>query len=233
MGAHRRRVMCNCAAVDAAVDQAAVWARALELSDALLAADAGAVAALSEPGFWERAGRDELLDLVGNVASARALGVLGRRSLILLTAPGSRHPESTLEQLWARVGDRLLLEDERVFALADRAEVEASGDAERLERLRTKLECQDAAGAYATALVSHDVADATAMWSPGYASGHGELLRSQIPAVLAAELIGSVGPRTLIRLVMDDGEHTIELLWRRHDGRWLIEGARTFTPGVT
>jgi hypothetical protein len=30
---------------------------------------------------------------------------------------------------------------------------------------------------------------------------------------------------------MDDGERTVELLWRRHDDRLLIAGARTFTPG--
>jgi hypothetical protein len=49
--------------------------------------------------------------------------------------------------------------------------------------------------------------------------------------VRRAELIGSVGPRTLVWLAMADGERTVELLWRRHDDRLLIAGARTFTPG--
>lgn len=223
--------MCDSAAVNAAVEHGAVWMRALELRDALLAGDAAAIEALSDPEFWERAGRDELLALIPHVTSATALGVLGRRSLLLLTAPGARHPEASLEQLWALVGDRLLVEDERLFTLVDRAAVEASGDRQRLERLRTKLEAQDAALAYATALARHDVAAVAAMWSPGYAAGHGQEVRPQIAAVRRAELIGSVGPRTLVWLVMEEGEQTVELLWRRHDGRLLIKGARTFTPG--
>ncbi|MDX6544505.1 MAG: hypothetical protein QOG02_279 [Gaiellales bacterium] len=218
--------------METAVDRGAVWARALELRDALLTRDVGRVEGLCDPGFWERAGRDELLGLLPYVASATALGVLGRRSLIRLTAPGARHPEPVLEQLWAQVGGTMLVEDERLFALADRAQIEASGDAERLERLRTKLECQDAARLYAAALAAHDVAAATAMWSAAYAAGHGDEVRPQIPTVRRAELIGSVGPRTLVWLAMGDGEHTVELLWHEHDHRWLIEGARTFTPGA-
>jgi hypothetical protein len=225
------RRMCDSAAVNAAVDRGAVWMRALELRDALLAGDAAAIEAMSDPVFWERAGRDELLVLIPHVTSATALGVLGRRSLLLLAAPEARHPAASLEQLWALVDDRLLLEDERVFTLVDRAEVEASGDLQRLERLRTKLEAQDAALAYAAALARHDVATVAAMWSPGYAAGHGQEVRPRIAAVRRVELIGSVGPRTLVWLVTEDGEQTVELMWRSHDGRLQIEGARTFTPG--
>jgi hypothetical protein len=217
--------------VEAAVDNGAVWARCLELRDALSTRDAARVEALCEPGFWQRAGSEELLGLLPHVVSATALGVLARRSLIRLAAPGARHPEPVLEQQWTRVGDAVLIEDERLFALADRARLEASGDAERLQRLRTKLECQDAARAYAAALTAHDVTAAEAMWSPAYAAGHGHEVRPQIPAVRRAELIGSVGPRTLVWLEMDKGEQTVELLWREHDG-WLIEGARTFRPGA-
>jgi hypothetical protein len=224
--------MCDSAAVNAAVEHGAVWMRALELRDALLAGDAAAIETISDPEFWERAGRDELLALIPHVTSATALGVLGRRSLLLLTAPGARHPEASLEQLWALADDRLLLEDERLFTLVDRAKVEASGDRQRLEGLRTKLDAQDAALAYAAALARHDVPAIAAMWSPGYAAGHGQEVRPQIAAVRRAELIGSVGPRTLVWLVMEDGEQTVELLWRRHDGRLLIEGARTFIPGA-
>lgn len=113
--------------MNAATDHDAVWARALELRDALLAGDAAAVEAMSTSEFWERAGRDELLELIGHVTSAAALGVLVRRSMLQLKAPGARHPESVLEQLWAPEGDRLLLEDQRLFTLVDRAEVEAAG----------------------------------------------------------------------------------------------------------
>ena len=56
--------MCDSAAVNAAVDHGAVWMRALELRDALLAGDAAAIEAMSDPEFWERAGRDELLGLI-------------------------------------------------------------------------------------------------------------------------------------------------------------------------
>jgi hypothetical protein len=217
--------------VNAAIDHGAVWARALELRDALLAGDAAAVEAMSASEFWERAGRDELLGLIGHVTSAAALGVLARRSMLQLKAPGARHPEPVLEQLWAPEGDRLLLEDQRLFTLVDRAEVEAAGDEQRLERLRTKLEAQDAGLAYVAALSGRDVEAATAMWSPGYAESHGQAVRPQISTVRRAKLIGSVGPRTLVWLAMADGERTVELLWRRHDDRLLIAGARTFTPG--
>jgi len=205
--------------------------RALELRDALLAGDAVAVEAMSAAEFWERAGRDELLGFIPHVTSATALGVLARRSLLQLRSPGARYAEAVLEQLWSIHGESLLVEDERLFTLVDRAEVEASGE-ERLERLRTKLDGQDAALAYVAALAGHDTVAATAMWSPAYAEGHGREVRPQIATVRRAELIGGVGPRTLVWLAMDGGEATVELLWRRRDGRLLIEGARTFTPGA-
>ena len=117
--------MCDSAAVNAAVDHGAVWMRALELRGALLAGDAAAVEVMSTPEFWERAGRDELLGFIPHVASATALGVLARRSLLRLSSPGARYPEAVLEQLWALHDGRLLLEDERLFTLIDRAAVEA------------------------------------------------------------------------------------------------------------
>ena len=118
--------MCDSAAVNAAVDHGAVWMRALELRDALLAGDAVAVEAMSAAEFWERAGRDELLGFIPHVTSATALGVLARRSLLQLRSPGARYAEAVLEQLWAIHGESLLVEDERLFTLVDRAEVEAS-----------------------------------------------------------------------------------------------------------
>lgn len=56
--------MCDSAGMDAAVDHGAVWMRALELRDALLAGDGAAIEALSGTEFWRRAGRDELLGLI-------------------------------------------------------------------------------------------------------------------------------------------------------------------------
>ena len=226
------RRMCDSAAVNAAVDHGAVWMRALELRDALLAGDAAEVEAMCAPEFWERAGRDELLGFIPHVSSATALGVLARRSLLQLSSPAARYPEAVLEQLWGLSDGRLLLEDERLFTLVDRLKVEATGDRERLERLRTKLDAQDAALAYVAALTGHDMAAVTALWSSAYSDGHGREVRPLIPTVQRAELIGSVGPRTLVRLAMDGGEATVELLWRRRDGRLVIEGARTFAPGT-
>jgi hypothetical protein len=227
----RIRRMCDSAAVNAGVDHGAVWKCALELRDALLAGDAAIVEAMCTSEFWERAGRDELLGFTPHVASATALGVLARHSMLRLSSPGARYPEAVVEQLWAPYDGRLLIEDERLFTLIDRAEVEASGE-ERLARLRTKLDAQDAALAYVAALNGHDPAAATAMWSTAHDEGPGREVPPQISSVRRAELIGSVGPRTLVWLAMDDGEATVELLWRRRDGRLLIEGARTFTPGA-
>ena len=68
-------------------------------------------------------------------------------------------------------------------------------------------------------------------WSSFDAARHGQEVRPRIAAVRRVELIGSVGPRTLVWLVTEDGEQTVELMWRSHDGRLQIEGARTFTPG--
>ncbi len=46
-----------------------------------------------------------------------------------------------------------------------------------------------------------------------------------------AELIGTVATRTLLQLHLDDGDtNVVELLWRDHDGPWLIHDCRVFTP---
>ena len=45
-----------------------------------------------------------------------------------------------------------------------------------------------------------------------------------------AELIGTVANRTLFHLHLADGDtRVIKLLWRDHDGTWLIEDARVFS----
>lgn len=44
------------------------------------------------------------------------------------------------------------------------------------------------------------------------------------------ELIGTVANRTLFHLHLADGDtRVVELLWREHDGTWLIEDARVFS----
>lgn len=206
-----------------------VRSRACELGEALLARDLAALERLCDPEAWERACREELGRLAEHAGAVTLLGTLDRRSLLRVATPTGQYPEYVVEQQWLARGGRLLVEDERLFALADRAEVEASSDAERLSRMRTKLAAQDAARAYVSALTHHDAAAVAAMWSPRFAGSHADRVRARIGELRAAELIGSVGPRTLVRCLFGDGEETVELLWREQGGRWLIEAARTFT----
>ena len=51
----------------------------------------------------------------------------------------------------------------------------------------------------------------------------------------SAELIGTVGTRTRLRLELAEGEtNVVELLWRDYDGTWLIHDCRVFSliPGI-
>jgi hypothetical protein len=222
--------MCDPAAVQD-VDERAMWAAAGAVCAALVAHDMDALRALTAEELWVRAAAEELAPLAEHAVAARPLGLLGRHTMLYAATPGAAYPAYVVEQQWTPAAARPLVEDERLFTLIDRAEVEASGE-ERLARLRTKLDAQDAALAYVAALNGHDPAAATAMWSTAHDEGPGQEVPPQISSVRRAELIGSVGPRTLVWLAMDDGEATVELLWRRRDGRLLIEGARTFTPGA-
>jgi hypothetical protein len=221
-------MVCNSALVQAVIERD-VRQRALELGEALLARDLAALERLCDPEAWNRACSDELSRLSEHAAAAALLGTLDRRSLLRVATPGAAYPEYVVEQQWIAGSDGPVVEDERLFALADRTEVEASGDAERIARLRTKLAAQDAASAYAAALVHHDGAAVAAMWSPRFAGSHADRIRERIGELRSAELIGSVGPRTLVRCVFADAEETVELLWREQGARWLIEAARTFT----
>jgi hypothetical protein len=204
------------------------WARAEQLRERLQANDADGIEALCTDDFWERSGKSDLLGVAPYVKDATTLGALGRRSLISLHAIGHRWPAPVVEQLWTDVGGELLLDDHRVFTLMTRAQVEALGDPEELARLQTKISSQDAAEAYVVALNDRDQRAAGAAWSQSFADRFDLDLNSRIEKLVSAELIGSVGPRTLVRCWFDDGEQTIELLWRRRDARLLIEGARVF-----
>jgi hypothetical protein len=206
------------------------WARAEQLRERLLAQDVGGIEALCTADFWERSGRSDLAGVAPHVREAVTLGALGRRSLIFLHTAGHRWPAPVLEQLWAESAGELLLEDHRVFTLMTRAQVEALGDPEELARLQTKIAAQDAAEAYVIALNDHDQRAAQAAWSHAFAERFDLDLHNRISRLRSAELIGSVGPRTLLRCWFDDAEQTIELLWRRREARLLIEGARVFRP---
>ena len=220
--------MCDSAVVHAIVERD-VRQRALELGEALLARDLAALERLCDPEAWGRACGDELARLSQHASAVKLLGTLDRRSLLRVSTPGGAYPEYIVEQQWVPGAGGPVVEDERLFALADRAEIESSGDAERIARLRTKLAAQDAATAYAQALVHHDGEAVAGMWSRRFAGSHADRIRERIGELRAAELIGSVGPRTLVRCVFADGEETVELLWREQGARWLIEAARTFT----
>ena len=209
-------------------DEARVWERALRMRERLLAGDEAGLRALCDDAFWERAGHEELVRLAGDATSVEMLGVLGHRSLMLVETPAGAEPRYAVEQQWA--GADRLVDDQRLFTLVDRAEVEASGDAERLARLGTKLAAQDAGARYAELLVANDAGGASAMWTDAFREAHGEEVLPRIPLVRSAELVGGVGPRTLVRCRFDTGEETAEVLWRETEGAWLVQGARTFRP---
>lgn len=211
-------------------DEARVWGRAVRLAELLVAGDETGLRELCDDAFWERAGEEELLGVARDAASAEMLGVLGRRSLMLVETPGAREPRWAVEQQWA--GEDYLVDDQRLFSLIDRAEIEASGDDERLARLGTKLAAQDAGSRYAHLLAANDARGVAAMWTEAFREAHGGEVLPRIPLVRSAQLVGGVGPRTLIRCRFDAGEETAEVLWREVDGAWLVQGARTFRPWV-
>jgi|SRR5690349_3763557 len=197
--------------------------RAAELAALYQAGDAAAVRPLCDPSFWERVGDEELPELLADVAAARVLGVLGRRSLIRLL------PNSVVESQWIERDGELLLEDQREFTLLDRAALDRA-DPERLDRVRTKRRAEDAAMRYVAALEERDEVAAGAFFESSFARAGDADLLERLPFLAAAELIGSVGPRTLVQVELEGGEQTIEYLWRDHDGAMAIVGARVFRP---
>ena len=96
-----------------------------------------------------------------------------------------------------------------------------------------KLAVQRTARGLETAVNANE-ADATAgRISPDFADRDTEL-RPLLARTERAELIGTVANRTLVHLHLADGDtRVVELLWRDHDGAWLIEDARVFSliPG--
>jgi len=213
------------------VAELGVWEAAGRMADALERGALEGLQALCDPGFWERAGATELGGVAAGAVTVTLLGTLPRRSLLDAQRRGGAR--TVIEQQWTAAPGGPLVEDERLFTLADRAEIEASGDPERIERMATKLAAQDAARRYAAALAARDVDAARAMWAPAFADAHGDELRPLVAAVADAELIAAVGPRTLVRVWYTGSDETVELLWRPEGGGWAIAGARTFRrPGA-
>jgi len=96
-----------------------------------------------------------------------------------------------------------------------------------------KLAVQRTARGLEAAVNAH-AADPTAdLLAPDFAERDDEL-RPLLERTARTELIGTVANRTLFHLHLDDGDtRVVELLWRDHDGRWLVEDARVFSllPG--
>ena len=220
--------MCDPAAVQG-VDDRTLWAAAGTVCDRLVAHDMDALRALTAEELWVRAAAEELAPLVEHAVAARPLGVLGRHTLLHAVTPGASYPAYVVEQQWTPAAGRPLVEDERLFTLIDRAALEAAGDSDRLARLATKLAAQDAALVYVDALNDHDAAAVTAMWTPDFAAGRAGVA-PPVDGLRSAELIGSVGPRTLVLCRFADHDETQELLWRPLDGRILVQGQRSFRP---
>jgi hypothetical protein len=220
--------MCDPAAVQD-VDERAMWAAAEAVCAALVAHDPDALRALTAEELWVRAAADELAPLAEHAVAARPLGLLGRHTMLHATTPDAAYPAYVVEQQWTPGPGRLLVEDERLFTLIDRAVLEAAGDTGRLARLATKLAAQDAALAYVDALNARDSAAVKALWTPDFAAGRAGAT-PRLDGLRSAELIGSVGPRTLVLCRFDDHDETQELLWRPLDGRVLVQGQRSFRP---
>jgi len=219
--------MCDPAAVQGVEDRT-LWAAAEAVCDALVAHDMDALRALTAEELWLRAAAEELAPLAEHAVAARPLGLLGRHTMLRATTPGAAYPAYVVEQQWTPA-ERPLVGDERLFTLIDRAALEAAGDTGRLARLATKLAAQDAALGYVEALNAHDPAAVMALWTPDFAARRAGA-RPRIEGLRSAELIGSVGPRTLVLCRFDDHDETQELLWRPLDGRILVQGQRSFRP---
>jgi hypothetical protein len=184
------------------------------------------VRVLTDPDHWERSAAEDYEQVLPHVRHVEILGALFRRSLMLIEAPGLEVSRVVFEHLWDQ-REPPLLADQRLFTLVDRAEIERAGDADKLARLRTKLEAQDAAAQLVDALSAHDAAAAAEAFDQTLARWHEHDARLPIESIRTAELLGSVGPRTLVR-IQGESDQTIEYLWRRAGDGMLVAGARVF-----
>jgi hypothetical protein len=92
-----------------------------------------------------------------------------------------------------------------------------------------KLAVQRTARGLEAALNAHEPGSTEGLLSPEFAERDNEL-RPLLARSERTELIGTVANRTLLHLHLADGDtRVVELLWRDHDGTWLIEDARVFS----
>jgi hypothetical protein len=96
-----------------------------------------------------------------------------------------------------------------------------------------KLAVQRTARGLEAAVNSGDADPTAERLSPDFAQRDDEL-RPLLAQTQRTELIGTVANRTLLHLHLSGGDtRVVELLWRDHDGSWLVEDARMFSllPG--
>ena len=92
-----------------------------------------------------------------------------------------------------------------------------------------KLAVQRTARGLEAAVNAHQPDSTAGRLSQDFADRDDEL-RPLLTRTERTELIGTVANRTLFHLHLADGDtRVVELLWRDHDGTWLIEDARVFS----
>jgi hypothetical protein len=92
-----------------------------------------------------------------------------------------------------------------------------------------KLAVQRTARGLESAVNAHEPDSTAGRLSADFAERDTEL-RPLLARTDRTELIGTVANRTLFHLHLADGDtRVVELLWRDHDGRWLVEDARVFS----
>lgn len=92
-----------------------------------------------------------------------------------------------------------------------------------------KRAVQTRASAMTATIAGADPAGWEAFRSAEFAQRDGDL-PPLFARVARAELIGTVANRTLIHVHLDGGDtRVVELLWRDHDGTWLVDDARVFS----
>jgi hypothetical protein len=102
-----------------------------------------------------------------------------------------------------------------------------------VEAASVKLQVQRVARTFETALDAGDLEACRAQFSAEFADRDTDLT-PLLEQTIRAELIGTVGNRTLFHLHFDDGEtRVVELLWLELHGAWRIHDARVFSlvPG--
>ncbi|HEX2377133.1 MAG TPA: hypothetical protein VHI30_06200 [Gaiellales bacterium] len=102
-----------------------------------------------------------------------------------------------------------------------------------MEAASVKLQVQRIARTFERSLNAGDLEACRAHLSAEFGERDGDLT-PLLERTTRAELIGTVGNRTLLRLDLDEGENrVVELLWLELHGAWRIHDARIFSllPG--